>query len=1240
MNPHSFTIRKSYVFSRLHLLPLPLTTLLILFLPGSVKATKLNEVSVIDQHMLNLHFIDGAVKYIDDGIGEYKNSNAHNNDYIESYGNGLNTGNASNNSSYSISSPTDANYSGGSAPTTIYRKTKVNDQSRSGGWSNGDFQYEATLEHWMYLQLPTPLQQGHEYTISINSNTETDVTSYTFTYDIFSTLAHSIKVNIVGYQDNDAIKAADLYMWIGDGGKRDFSAFEGNKVYIYDINAETSTEVGSVNFWKSENGEGNGGNYNLVGTDVWNIDFTGFNTPGDYRLAVEGVGCSDEFKISSDIYFEPMKLATRGMYYMRMGEDENSSTLIPPPRHGHRLEDGYTIEITTLTGSEGIWSGDKWDQPDVWAPYSTGKKNNNPKAFGGHADAHDEDKHSGHMSIPLDLMLPYVITQGAINDDNLDIEESGNGIPDIIDEARNEIDYWLALRDGQGYSPGLTNPDGNKIFYQAANDARSAWKAAAGSAMLSYCFKLSGHPDLMNEYLDSALVAYNFITSKPLSEQDLDDTGKLSIKDFKSIAEVYLYNITGDQTWEDKFNTTASAIITNGTSLIYDEGYGRSPNNTINYLFTVAGYLFSDQTIHYQSLWDNMKASIIYEAKKDEANYINSRPSRRGADNYNWYFQTITFIDRSIIAHAISEDGPDKDLFLNALTLEADWTLGRNPLNIIQMTTWTSPLQSEHSVEEIYYQGEDDGVEGVKPGITPYGGVVDGSSLIQGSPSWFFGYNYPAGDPKDFRKSNQVWPMAECFYDTRYCYFHTEFTPQQTMRGKSALYEYLHSLGSTCEAPNLGNDASLCGVDEVSLNSNLDSQGRTFAWYENGSEISGANSPTYSTSSAGNFKVVSNENGCIQSDQIEVLNILPSIDLGPDLDLCDPSVAVLDPLISGEVYTYDWTMDGKSISDDQVIEVSLAGDYEITVSASGCLDALGHISISSSLLDVSFDTLCEAGTANLIVNGNSTYRWYDQLDEGALLSTEPEFNPTVSNTTTFYVEDAAGFSGSLGLEEFAGTWDNSNSSWYHVFEVQNDLTLEEISVNVVGATELTINLCDENKNVLDSKTFSSLTTGAQQLVLGFDLSAGNYMLGYVPNGTMKITDNSGYAAFPYDLPGYITITGTDPSWLGGSNRDIYGYNWKISAGNSCARTPVLTVIDPLNVGCITGTKTVNNNELLLFPNPTTAECHFTETVKYTVYNTTGQLLDKGQSNHINLSTFNESIFFVHAKGSIYKVIKY
>jgi hypothetical protein len=54
----------------------------------------------------------------------------------------------------------------------------------------------------------------------------------TFTYDIFTSKTDAIKINIAGYVSSPSIKAADVYMWLGDGGAVIIQVFK-EKPYIY-----------------------------------------------------------------------------------------------------------------------------------------------------------------------------------------------------------------------------------------------------------------------------------------------------------------------------------------------------------------------------------------------------------------------------------------------------------------------------------------------------------------------------------------------------------------------------------------------------------------------------------------------------------------------------------------------------------------------------------------------------------------------------------------------------------------------------------------------------------------------------------------------------------------------------------------------------------------------------------------------------------------------------------------------
>ena len=756
-------------------------------------ASKLVSSSALDKDYIMLYFRDGDVTFDERAIQgwplyETNGDLSRNINKLNTYGTALNTAIVATANNWKITSTDDSNFgTQGIIPSNVYRKSKLGCMAQMA-WSTAvnDYTYDWAYEHTLFLKLPKSLEAGKSYTVHIPANMNSDVSTTTLTFDIFNNRSEAVKVNIVGYSTANSIKPADVYVWMGDGGARDYTDFVGKKIYIYNTATQKSQEVGTLSLWKTAAGETRH-SHQMLRTNVWKADFSGFNTAGTYRLAVEGIGCSDDFTISDNIYYEPFKVSTQGFFYMRIGED--NLDIVPVPRRPLYIPGkspaNCTVYITTMHPYHANWSsfvgGDKWDSPNSWAAYRKTGNPTNPNAYGGHSDAADWDRHLGHVSIIYDMLLPYYLSNGALSEDDLGITESGNGIPDILDEARNEVDFWLRLRDGVGYSHGLTNPTNSNVLYQAGNTAVAAWANAANAAMLGDCFRISGHADLMAAYRDSAIVAYTYASNLP--DQMLDKrqgVGEVEMmgKDFRITAAAFLYNLTGDTRYEDDINehsrcTSATSIICSPTSF--------------NETYAVAGYLFTNRKVNYPTLYNNMKSAMIREAKLQEADYSNTRPSRRSTDNYTGWYITIIGNQRSIIAHALSETGSDdKKLFEEALILEADFSLGRNPLNMIHMTTAATGLADKKSPENAYTSGWNDGTPGVHPGHTPYMNQYNWwDGMVMGAPQWMTEKNYPAVGS---------WPYGELYYNTRYVYAANEFTPQQTMRGKTALYGYLHAI--------------------------------------------------------------------------------------------------------------------------------------------------------------------------------------------------------------------------------------------------------------------------------------------------------------------------------------------------------------------------------------------------------------------------------------------------------------
>jgi hypothetical protein len=741
---------------------------------------RLTDCRTVDEEHILIHWLDGKIEYKEDGTGPTACMGHETDgvgDKVIDYLPHLDVIAATDPASYRISSETDRDYRAPIEPLKVFRKTKVNGTDKS--WPEARF----TLEHTLYLRLPRKLKQGQSYTVSIGPAVNSDTSCLNFVFDVFAMVSEAIHVNLIGYHpDITAVKSADLYIWLGDGGSRDYSEYAGRKVILCDQQSGEKHETGRVKFWKKSGRDLRG--KNLTAADVWNCDFSDFDRTGTFRLVIEGIGCSPEFRLSRDIYYEPFKHSIRGFFYMRIGAEKNFT---PVPRQPRFIPDVDPPDFKVYRTTYGPWHPDwkksrrdTWDTTD-WSPYNEPGNPVNPDAWGGHSDACDWDRNPHHVSIIWDLLLPFLLSNGKVADDNFDIPESGNAIPDLIDEARYEVDFWLRLRDGRGgYSAGINNPDrkDHSRMYQAAARPYMAWVSAANAAMLADSFRICGRTDLMNRYAEAAREAWTIA-----DEEDLDTTmgignGAARGRDLKMMAAAFLYNVTADRYYEDVM--ADESVVTSPFSVLDRKGKYCQYWGTAAYLMCSR---FGWREIHHPNLLKRMRQAVIHEAFRKNVRNTAKRPSRRSTnDDYGW-FQGTQEVQLLCIAHAAAEKRSVKDRLLRAMILESDYGLGRNPLNMVLMTGLGS-----RCVEDIYTSGRNDGTPGVHPGHTPYMNAEPWGKggNFQSDPQWYASKGYPEW---------KHWPHGEALWKARYCYANNEFTPQQTMRGKTALLGYLYSLG-------------------------------------------------------------------------------------------------------------------------------------------------------------------------------------------------------------------------------------------------------------------------------------------------------------------------------------------------------------------------------------------------------------------------------------------------------------
>ena len=777
------------------------TVVLFAVLMSSVpaNATKVLGLKVIDKNYLMVHFRDGEVHYRDDGTGPSAylgHSFSEGDDTLLVFGERLKVDRVQQAALWRISSADDKAF-GSVRPQHVWRKTKP---------MNFDHTLTAELDHWLFLQLPKAMKQGCTYTVTIPKGIGADETSLSVCFDIWNAQSEAVHVNIIGYVPSEQTHAADLYQWLGDGGQRNYKDFEGRQVYLYNVKTQEKLNAGTVKFWQpAAASDKEAGNKALIGTDVWNIDFCSA-APGRYRLVVEDVGCSMDFDISPDVYFQPYRYSVRGYYYMRLGEPKDPAHVWPVPRQPQFIPDEDPKELTVYKTDLTPWSPewrqlrtDVWDEPHFkkaeasifWQHRLPGNPVNTV-VRGGHSDAFDWDRHLAHVSNIYDMLLPYILSDGRLADDNLGIRESGNGIPDLIDEARNEVDFFLSIRDGEAYSQGVTNPCSDwSVMFQAGCTTMAAWANAANCAVLAEAFRLQHNDSLRQYYTTEAIKAFRFAEKQENKQlDDMQDVGSIQMRgrDFRQLAAAFLYNLTGEQAWETVFaeesmiKSPASPLFSKGRQGFFGIGVtNRHEAGDVPFcqVWAAAAYLTCPHPRHHATLYDNLRSSINAQAESYNISHMAERPSRRSANDSRW--QVSQNLQLVMLAHYMADTTRKRELE-HVMFTEAGWALGRNPGNIVEMTGL-----GERHITDCYTTGRNDGAPECHPGQTPFNGTE----------TWSPGHN--GGDAQVILKYcypewNNGWPRQESYFNQRYFWVNGEFTPRETMRGKMALLGYLNAL--------------------------------------------------------------------------------------------------------------------------------------------------------------------------------------------------------------------------------------------------------------------------------------------------------------------------------------------------------------------------------------------------------------------------------------------------------------
>ena len=560
---------------------------------------------------------------------------------------------------------------------------------------------------------------------------------HAFTYDA-SRPSHLFKLNQLGSGVTPKRKYAYMGAWLGSAGPLPLKHLAGKE---FEIRKSADGKTMFKNKIASRPADPLYlGKIPFTGEEVLELDHSAFNTPGKYYFYVPNIGRSMDFVIGPAPLNEAFYIHARGLYHKRCGiEKKRPFTAWEAPLCHQKVQQG------TFPGNAEHYRKGKGDKTagffdfkgnriavkhfDLIAVQVRGSKL--LFAPGGWHDAADYDRRPFHLRIVDDLATLYLMKPDNFIDGQLNIPESGNGIPDLLDEAAWGVKHLLAVQRPDGGVgtwfettghpvPGEGLPDQEKRTYFVSAPSRNGTLAyAAAVSTLALAMKKAKALSEAEKYLSSAVKAWEFaqdpqhrliswfhLKNKMISyrEEPFLHGGNL----LKSAHNLYL--LTGDKKYlaplasdgkrikesfqKDFWKWSKLSLMTLDLFPVKESATFRNEYRKV--ILQNACKMLEDQENAYpvRTLWHAPDAGWVHAMA-----WGNSHPLRRA----------VTLI----AAHKMT--GEEK--FLTGAHLANDFHNGANPLGR-SMTSGLGKIYPAVFLDLISYAGN---TGEFVPGITPYG---------------------------------------------------------------------------------------------------------------------------------------------------------------------------------------------------------------------------------------------------------------------------------------------------------------------------------------------------------------------------------------------------------------------------------------------------------------------------------------------------------------------------------------
>jgi PKD repeat protein/photosystem II stability/assembly factor-like uncharacterized protein len=301
---------------------------------------------------------------------------------------------------------------------------------------------------------------------------------------------------------------------------------------------------------------------------------------------------------------------------------------------------------------------------------------------------------------------------------------------------------------------------------------------------------------------------------------------------------------------------------------------------------------------------------------------------------------------------------------------------------------------------------------------------------------------------------------------------------------------------------------------------------------------------------------------------------------------------------AGSPTSWTWDFPGgnpaTSNAQNPTVAYNIPGTYPVTLTAtnsngSNASTQTAYITVTPSPYNAPATVgavRCGPGPVTLSASGTGlgVLRWWDSAGSGTMLSTGSTYSPSITGTTSYWVDEEfpngiVDFLGESSNNVGAGAFFTANDIRGLFFDVLTPVTINTVDVYSNSAGDRTIEIIDNQGNtVLEKVVFIPASgTNLTTVTLNFTVYPGtDYFIKC--RGLVDLYRNSSGAVYPYTST-YVNITGSN---AGASGYYYFFYNWTYTEVTcNTARTQVIAE-DTCSVGLNDLFATGN---LEIFPNP-------------------------------------------------------